>query len=544
MNKKLWISLLLAVAVIAFGLVLLQKRPMHEIVTKQAAQKDVYYCPMHPQQRSDKPGTCPICSMKLVRMEQKTGHEGHAHREMQPHPETAASIAPNTIFIAPERQQLIGIKTVLATRKPFGREIRTAGKVAIDETKVTHIHTKIAGFVEEVFADFVGKPVKRGEPLFTIYSPDLVATQEEYLLALKSQKTLKNSSLDWVSNGSANLLEAAKRRLRLWDVSEEEIRELETSDKAKRALTVYSPVDGIVTERAAYHHGRYVTPELDLYTITDLSTVWVLGEVYEYELDYLQADQPVRIETPSSTGKRVRNGRISFISPSVDPKTRTVAVRIVVPNPDLTLRPDAYVTFNARVSFGTHLTVPSDALLDTGTEQYAFVDRGQGYFEPRRVVIGPEADGDIAIESGLKVGDRVVTAANFILDSESRLKGVFANMGAPSPSQAPQIMTSRPSVQIEILEPKTGKVGSNHIRLLVNDANGNPIDGADIDVLLFMPQMGSMAPMRSSAKLKPIRNGEYAGEVDIPMAWTWETTVTVNKDGKPVGSVKTSITAR
>src|SRR5262249_2185965 len=225
-------------------------------------QKAEYYCPMHPQQRSDKSGNCPICSMKLVKAE--------------PHAAEAAQPASPAIFISPERQQLIGVTSVAVAARPLVKQTRAAGKVAMDETRITHIHTKVSGFVEEVFADFVGKPVKKGDPLFTIYSPDLVATQEEYLLALRSSGILKDSAFPWISHGSKNLVEAAGRRLRLWDISEEEIQQLEREGKPKRALTVFSPAGGVVTERAAYHHGKHVTPEMDLYTIVDLSTVWVL----------------------------------------------------------------------------------------------------------------------------------------------------------------------------------------------------------------------------------------------------------------------------
>jgi Cu(I)/Ag(I) efflux system membrane fusion protein len=515
---------------------------------KLPAPESEYYCPMHPQQRSDKEGNCPVCSMKLVKMEKapSAAETAAMHAEHSGAP-AAAPAAPSTdapaIFVPPERRQLIGVKTIAAERKPLVREIRAVGKVAFDETKITHIHTKVSGFIEEVFVDYVGRAVKRGEPLFTIYSPDLVATQEEYLLALRSNEALRDSSFEWVSKGSTNLLEAARKRLELWDIREAEIAELEKTGKAKRALTIYSPVSGIVTERAAYHHGRTVTPEMDLYTIVDLSSIWILGHVYEYELPFMRVGQQVQVEFPYGAGTRERGGTVAFISPTLDPKTRTAELRVEFPNPEMTLRPDMYVNFKARVSFGSPLVVPTDAVLDTGSEQYVFVDKGQGYFEPRTVKLGPEAAGMYAIESGLKDGERVVTAANFILDSESRLKGVIGNMGSPS-APWPTAATAAPNLQVEIVEPRTAKVGRNAVRLIAKDAQGNPIPDAEVDISVFMPQMGAMAPMRSSAQLKPMGQGHYAGELDIPMAWTWEATVTAKKGGVTIGTAKTNITAR
>lgn len=510
------------------------------------ARNEEYYCPMHPQQRSDEPGNCPICSMKLVEVE-KTPGPGEAampsHAGMATSSEPVTS-EPTMISITPERQQLIGVKSVAATLRPLVKEIRTVGKVAFDETKIAHIHTKVAGFIEEVFVDFVGKPVKRGDPLFTLYSPDLVATQDEYLLAFRSSSMLKDSSFPWVSGGSTNLLEAARRRLMLWDITEDEIKELEREGKAKRALTIYSPVSGVVTERAAYHHGRQVTPEMDLYTIVDLSTVWVLGEIQESDLPYIRAGQSVRVEFPYSGGMKERAGRVTFISPMLNGATRTAQMRVEFANPGLTLLPDMFVDFQVRVPLGARVAVPEDAVMDTGVEQYVFVDKGQGYFEPRTVNLGPEAGGYYAIESGLKVGEMVVTSANFVLDSESRLKGAFAGMGTPSPQHIGHQSAVMQNLNVEIKEPRRAKVGMNAIALIARDASGNPIEGADVEVTLHMPQMGNMAPMTSSATLRHAGNGEYQGQVEIPMAWTWETTITASKDGRPLGTVRTSITAR
>ena len=449
------------------------------------------------------------------------------------------------IFIAPERQQLIGVKSATAERKSVVKEIRTVGRVAYDETKITHIHTKVSGYIEDVFVDYVGKAVKAGDPLFTIYSPDLVATQQEYLLALKSNDLLKDSAFPWVSAGSNNLLEAAKQRLLLWDITPAEIETLQQSGQVKRALNIYSHVSGVVMERQAYHHGKYVTPDMDLYMLVDLSNVWVLGEANESDLSFLKIGQMAEIELPYSSNLNRRRGRIVFISPTLDPKTRTVQVRVEFPNPDLALKPEMFVNFKLGVDLGRHLLVPADAVLDTGTLQYVFVERGQGYFEPRTVKVGPKTEDSYVIESGLKAGEQVVTAANFILDSESRLKGAFANMGEPSrvPIGAP-IAGGAQNLKVEILEPKTAKAGSNTLRLSLKDASGKPIEDAEVEVGLFMPQMGNMPPMSSNAQLKHEGGGVYVGTIQFLMAWTWETTVTAKKNGQVIGSAKTTITAR
>lgn len=448
------------------------------------------------------------------------------------------------VFISPERQQLIGVKTAVVEHKPLIREIRTVGKVAFDETKIAHIHTKVAGYVEDVFADFVGKHVQQGEPLFTIYSPDLLATQEEYLLALRSAQELKDSRFEWISKGSNNLLEAARSRLRLWDVRDDEIDELERTGKAKRALSVYSPVTGIITQREAYHHGKYVSPEMELYTLVDLSTVWILGEAYESELSDLKVGQTVVVQFPYTTGAKERTGKITFISPVVNPMTRSAEVRVEFSNSDMSLRPDMFVHFTARVNRGTPLVVPRDALLDSGTEQYVFVDKGQGYFEPRRVKVATETGEFYGIASGLSAGERVVMAANFILDSESRLRGAFAGMGAPASGPAKPAEAQTQGLQLQIAEPRTAKVGMNPVRLTLKDAADSPLLDAEVEISLFMPQMGSIAPMRSAAQLRTMGNGEYTGQIEVPMAWTWETTVTAKKQGQLIGSAKTNITAR
>lgn len=545
--------ILLLIGAVAVGFYVYRQKTQANKGSGEMQAKDSYYCPMHPQYKADKPIDCPICSMKLVKFESTPSGENKS-MDSQSMPgmdmstssgasSATSSTSNNTIFVDPQRQQLIGVQFAKAISKPLSKEIRVVGKVSFDETKITHIHTKVTGYLENVFVDYVGKPVKKGDPLFTIYSPDLVATEQEYLLALNSNKELSKSSFEEVSFGSSSLLEATRKRLKLWDVSDKEIEELEKEGKAKRELTFYSPVDGVVTERAAYGHGRFVNPEMDLYSIVDLSTVWIIGEVYEYEMPFVKLGQTVEIEMPYSDKKFSHIGKITYIYPSLDAKTRTAKIRIECNNPNFSFKPEMFVNMKININLGEHLVVPEDSVMDTGQQQYVFVDKGNGYFEPRLVKVGTSSDGFYVIESGLEEGEQVVTAANFILDSESRLKGAFANMGKPNKDmQKADSFTS--SLKVEILEPKVGKVGKNTIRLLVKDVSDKAITDGDVDVTLFMPQMGSMAPMSSSAKLKDMGNGEYDGEVDIPMAWTWQTTITVKKAGQTIGSTQTNITAR
>ena len=522
-----------------------------------SSEAGTYYCPMHPSFTSDEPGNCPICSMKLVPLENAPANHEHAEdgdiasssapTDLPP-PPTAASPpgagSSTALFVPPQRQQLIGVKLSEVKRAPASVETRAVGKVAFDETRVAHIHTKVSGWVEEVFVDFVGKPVQKGEVLFTLYSPDLVATQEEYLLALQARKELGESSFDRVADGSRRLLESARRRLELWDVTAAQIEALEREGKVTRTLAIHSPVNGIVTERAAYHHGRYVTPELDLYTIVDLSRVWVLADVYEYEVPLMKVGAVAEIELPYASEGRPLRGRVTFVYPFLQAATRTVQVRMEFPNPELVLRPDMFVNVRLKSDLGSRLVVPKDALMDTGEKQYVFVDQGEGYFEPRLVNAGPEVAEGRVIEEGLEEGEKVVTAANFILDSESRLRGAFDSLGRPSPPETagapgPSGMTAQVTT-----DPSPAKVGKNRVRVKLVDGGGQPIADAEVELRIFMPQMGSMAPLESKANLSAVGGGEYAGELDIPMAWTWETTVTARKDGRVIGTLMTSITAR
>jgi len=536
-----------AVAVIVmsgFAGALLYRLTMTHGTKSEAEAGTTYYCPMHPSYKSDKPGNCPICSMKLVPLEAPAA-SATAGPEKAPGvraPEKAAP-ANQMIRISPERQQQIGVKFSVATIRPATVEIRAVGRVAYDETRVAHVHTKVSGWIEDVFIDFIGEPVRKGQPLFTIYSPELVSAQEEYLLALRGQKELGGSSFERVSEGSRALLDAARRRLELWDMTSEQIEALEKRGSVSRTIAVVSSVDGVVTERAAYHHGRTVTPDLDLYTIVDISRVWVLAQVYEYELPHVHVGQPAEAVLPYDPERKPLQGKVRFVPPFLNPMTRTAEIRLEFPNPDLRLKPETFVNVSLRSDLGPSLVVPEDAVMDTGQSQYVFVDQGDGYLEPRPIKAGPVVAGGRVIADGVKAGERVVTAANFILDSESRLKGALDVMGRPVPAETASSGT--PGMRAEVTtEPSPARIGKNKVRVSIADADGRPIEDADVEIRLFMPQMIGMAQVDVKARLQPAGHGLYTGDVEIPIAWTFSTTITARKEGRVIGTAETSITAR
>jgi hypothetical protein len=291
MNKKV-IAIVISIVLVAGAIAFISFQKNQTSSQSENAKKDIYYCPMHKDYVSDKPGNCPICEMKLV----KRGSENQPIEQINQE-DTAQTVSRGNVFISPERQQMLGVHSTPAEFKTLNRQIRTVGKIAYDETRITHLHTKFNGWIEKVYADFVGEPVKQGEPLFTIYSPELVSTQEEYLLALRSKKKLGNSSYDWISKGSNTLADSARERLKLWGITDAEIDQVEKTGKAQRTLTIYSPTNGVVTQRAAYHHGTYITPEMDLYTIVDISTVWLIADIYEKDLPFVKTGQQVNFPT-------------------------------------------------------------------------------------------------------------------------------------------------------------------------------------------------------------------------------------------------------
>jgi multidrug efflux pump subunit AcrA (membrane-fusion protein) len=446
----------------------------HKGADTAAATK--YQCAMHPQIIRDRPGECPICGMKLVPMKEVAHAQGAAAAttrtaaggprrilfyrspmnasETSPVPKkdsmgmdfvavyadeaeaTAGSpegLAPVTIDAA--KRQLLGLKTVAVRRAPFETSIRTTGRVAADERLVHHVHTRFEAFVEHVTADFTGKYVDKGEALAYLYSPELYATQQEYLLALRASKSLGTSGVSSVAQGGQDLLSAARQRLILWEITPADIERIEKNGQPIRAIPVYAPISGYVTGRTAYH-GMKVMPADTLFDILDLSHVWVLADVYEYELPRLSAGQRATV-TLSYWPGRVWNGTVTYVYPAVDEKTRTVKVRVELDNPKGELKPEMFADVTVHGPARDVLQVPDDAILESGTRNIVFVSEAEGRLAPREVLVGDHGAGAVEIRGGLQEGDVVVRSANFLVDSESRLKAAISAMTSAGKKDAP-----------------------------------------------------------------------------------------------------------
>jgi RND family efflux transporter MFP subunit len=334
--------------------------------------------------------------------------------------EAMAEMPPGTVRLSAEKQQLVGVTLGRAEVRALSKTVRAVAKIAVDERSLTHAHTKVDGWLEDVFVNYVGESVQHGQPLFTLYSPELLSAQQEYLIALRAKRELAASPAPEIARSTEALYAASRDRLRLWDVSDEQIRKLEESGQPQRTITFYAEHPGVILERKALPHMR-VEKNTDLYMIADLSRVWAIAEVYEHEAALVSTGQQARMTLTALPG-RTFAGKVSFVYPQLDPQTRTLKVRMDFDNPGLQLRPEMFANVEFEVSLGRKLVVPESAVLDSGLKQYVFLNRGDGYFEPREVRLGLRAGGFVVIDGGLKAGDQVVTSANFLIDSESKLK--------------------------------------------------------------------------------------------------------------------------
>ena len=332
-----------------------------------------------------------------------------------------------SVEIPPEKQQLIGVKTVVAEVKPLRKIIRTVGLVEYDERKLATVNTKFEGWIEKLYVDYSGKYVRKGEPLADIYSPELFATQQEFLSLLKWKKESGSAKYQDVgsmlSKDAQAIIEGARQRLRLWDISDAQIGRIEQTGKPMRTLTIYSPVSGYVVQKAVLK-GMRVMPGEKLFDIADLSTVWILSDIFEYELPLIKVGEKALISLSYSPGKEF-NSTIDYVYPTIAGDTRSAKIRFTIANPGNKLKPQMYTNVEVKINLGNKLIIPDDAVLDAGKRQVVYVDKGDGNFEPREVSIGMKTDGMVEVIKGLKAGERVASAANFLIDSEAKLKGII-----------------------------------------------------------------------------------------------------------------------
>jgi RND family efflux transporter MFP subunit len=469
--KKRYLIWLIIVVVIVIGFIIwrgFKTSPSHPQTSQVESSKQLYTCGMHPWVIQEGPGNCPICGMKLVPLkgnapgesEQKAGERkilywwdpmdpsfisdkpGKSPMGMDMVPVYEDQVQGKVISIDPVTVQNMGVRTVVVQRKDLSRAVITNGTVVADESKTFKINTKISGWIEKLYVNQTGQQVEKGQPLMDIYSPELVAAEQEYLLALKnSQLPIFRSSSGKISD-SPELLNAAKDRLRYWDITDDQITELESIGKANRVMTIYSPASGIVMQKMAVEGGN-VMAGTDLFDITDLSEVWVEADVYEYELPWVEVGQQAMVTLPDQSGK-ILQGKVSYIYPYFDPTTRTAKVRMVFPNPNLDLKLNAYADVQIETRTRENvLAIPREAVVRSGKRDVVFLVLGGGKFLPQEVRLGLEADGSqYEVLSGLTEGNQVVTSAEFLLDSESQLQEALQKLrgGSVGEAESPKVI--------------------------------------------------------------------------------------------------------
>ena len=456
----------------------------------------------------------------------------------------AETPAPAEVTLDTRRQQLIGVRTTAVARGPIAEEVRVVGSVQFDETRQAEINTRVDGWIRELFADSTGKAIRKGDPLFTLYSPELVTTQHEFLLALRGHARAAGAEVAQVREYSERLLEAARARLVRWDMSAEDIAHLEQAGQVMETITVRSPVSGVVVEKQAIR-GLHVTAGQTLFRVVDLSTMWVEANVPEQDLSSVRIGQTAVITLDAYPGETF-TGRATYLDTAMDEATRTLKVRLQVANGRGRLRPGMYANVEIRGSATDGLTVPPDAVLDSGIQQVVFVAEGDGRFTPRQVKTGRRTSLGIEVLQGLEEGEQVATAAAFFLDSESQLRAGIQNYEA---SASPPMAAGAGAHALDISfrgRPDPPRAGDNEFEVAVKDARGQPLTDAQVTVQLSMPAMPTMnmPAMRNEATLPPVGGGVYRGMGLVIMAGRWDVTVAVAKDGKPLGRKQFAVIAK
>ncbi|HWE00712.1 MAG TPA: efflux RND transporter periplasmic adaptor subunit, partial [Bryobacteraceae bacterium] len=418
--------------------------------------------------------------------------------------------------------------------------------VDVDETRLASVQTRFSGWIQRVYADSTYQVIRKGQPLFTIYSPEVMTTEQEYLLARQNRELLVKSSVPGVASGAESLLSSAAERLRQWEIPEREITRLEQTGSAQREMEIDSPASGFITERNALPN-MFVQPGTKLYTVADLSTVWVYIQVFQSDIGRVKIGERAPVTVDAWPG-RVFAGRVNYIWPQVDEATRTVKVRLEIPNPDLKLSLGMFVNATLNLPLGRQLVIPASGVFHSGTRQIAFIDRGGGYLEPRQIETGMQAGDDLVVLKGLKAGDRIVTSANFLIDSESQIQAAMGSFAPPPPGAGAAASMNAPAGQASIdysTTPSPPHAGSNLFHVQLTGADGKPVSGAQVTVTYFMPAMPGMgmAAMRTVATLPEKGNGIYEGSGQVQMGGTWQVTVLATKNGQTLAQKQLEVSA-
>ncbi|HVA81759.1 MAG TPA: efflux RND transporter periplasmic adaptor subunit [Candidatus Binataceae bacterium] len=451
------------------------------------------------------------------------------------------------IEVPPERRQMIGLKFATVLERKLTDRIDATGIVEADEQRESYVQTRFPGWIRRVFANQNWQLVRRGQPLFTIYSPDLVNAENEYLIALGEHARVKNSTVEGVAGGAATLVASALERLRLFGVPAREIHRLERERTVRDAIEIDSPATGYIVDRAALPN-MYADPSTRLYTIANLGTVWVYAAVFQDRLGEIKTGDAAAITVDSYPG-RVFAGRIDYILPSIDSATRTARVRTVLANPDGALKLGMFVQVALTPRLGRALVIPAAGVLQTGTHNIVFTDRGDGYLDPVEVELGPRVGDNFIVRKGLHAGQRIVSSANFLIDSESQLQAAIGGYTPPPPGATQQAVAAEghsaaPAATLAMTTaPSPPARGKNTVEVTLSDPTGAPIAGAKVRVIFYMPAMPSMgmAASRAEAILADRGGGKYAGAVTLSSGGTFIVTITAEKDGRTIATTQMSL---
>jgi len=451
----------------------------------------------------------------------------------------------NPIQLSPQRMQSIGVQIGTVQSKVVSDELRFYGNVQPNERRLAYVQTRFAGWIRQVFVDATGDFVRKGQPLFTIYSPDLVSSEQEYLLAKENTAALGQSQIGGVASGAASLFTSAKARLQQWDIPTSEIEKVDRTGEPITNLTINSPVSGYVTEKNALPN-MYVQPDTRLYIVADLSEIWVLAQVFQNDAGKIKPGDPAEVTVDTYPGKTFK-GRVDYLLPQVDMATRTVPVRLVFPNPGLKLRPGMYVNVHVKLPLGRQSVVPASAIFHSGTRNLIFAYQGEGNIQPREVEVGARVGDDVVITKGVHAGDQIIASANFLIDSEAQLQAAAGTFMPPPPGAGQAASMNAPAQGgVELTtDPSPPHKGGNTVRVKVTSKDGQPVSGAQVTVTFYMPAMPAMgmAAMKTVVNATDKGGGTYEGSGDLGSGGTWQVTITATQNGQMIANKQLTLNA-